>query len=222
MGRDRVVKPGGRYLRTGRIKAGVSVKTVLLTEGGTSTPVGTMTEEIHLVDTVGIPAIRRTTQLESPRLGMQRTLSMVEAGSLRPIAYEAHLPSLDVSARYQDGRVTGLRKKGTHTQLGSGLEIPSDAFDVGSIELLLRAIEFSDGWSGKFNLVDPVGGRVTRGRLVVGGGESVDDRDCWVVTSVVDRAHVAYAVAKDGSSIVRQSFSPRKGVTIEFVGQVTD
>jgi hypothetical protein len=216
MGRDRVVKPGGRYVDMGRIRPGSSVKDVIFRQGGAGQRVGTMTEEIVLANALGLPAVQRTTVLESEKLGVQRTLSVVEADSLRPMAYEAHLPSLDVSARYQDGRVTGLRKKGTHTQLGSGLEIPRDAFDIGSIEILIRAIDFSEGWAGKFNVVDPVGGRVTRGRLVVRGRENVDDSECWAVTSIVDTSRVEYAVARDGSSIVRQSFSPRKGVTIEF------
>lgn len=216
MGRDRVVKPGGRHIDASRVETGSSVKSVYFREGGKATRIGTMTEQIERTDAVGIPAIRRTTVLESSKLGSQRTLAVVEADSLRPLAYEAHLPSLDVSARYQDGRVTGLRKKGTHTQLGSGLEIPRDAFDIGSIELLVRSIKLADGWSGQFNVADPVGGRVTRGRLVVRGEESAEGHGCWHVTSIIDSARVDYLVTKDGSSIVSQRFSPRKGVTIEF------
>lgn len=216
MARDRVLKPDGRIIDTGRISAGTFVRNVLFHQGGKATRVGSVTEEIDLIDALGIPAIRRVTKMESKQLGDQRTLCVVESKGLRPLAYEAHLPTLDVSARYQDGRVTGVRKEKNHTQIGSGLEIPGDVFDIGSLELVLRAVEFSEGWSGIFNVADPIGGRVTRGRLEVTGEQKLDRTDCWVVRSTIDKASVDYRVAKDGSAILSQSFSPRKGVTVEF------
>lgn len=216
MAKERVLKPGCRHFDMSRIVAGTTVKDVLFHQGRASERVGSMTEEIDFVEAVDVPAIRRATMLDSPKLGQQRTLSVVESATLRPLAYEAHMQSLDVSARYQDGRVTGLRKQGNHTQLGSGLEIPRDVLDLGSIELVLRVIEFSEGWTGRFNAADPVGGRVTRGTLEVVGEDNVGGQDCWIIRSTVDVSRVEYRVAKDGSAILTQAFSPRKGVTIEF------
>jgi len=214
----RVLKPGGRLVRPDRVRAGTSVKAVMLRNEDTESRVGTMTEQVDRIDSLGVPAIRRITELESATLGDQRTLAVVHAESLHPLAYEAHLPTMDVSARYQGNRVTGIRKQGNQTQIAGGLEIPGDVFDIGSIELLLRAVELSAGWAGILNLADPVGARVTRGRLEVRGEEVAEGVDCWSVTSIVDGSKVDYLVAKDGDSIVRQSFSPRPGVTIEFVG----
>jgi hypothetical protein len=217
MARQITLKAGGRNFDTGRIRSATSVKSIRIHRDGKSISAGTITEEIDIVDALGVPAIKRMTTLESNKLGEQKTMTVVAADGLRPLAYEAHLHGLDISARYQDGRVTGVRKQGKRTQIGSGLEIPRDAFDIGSIELLLRAVDLGSGWSARLNVADPMGGRVARGSLEVTGKEPVDGTSCWVVRSTVDKSAVDYWVAADGSAILRQQFSPEKGLTIEFV-----
>jgi hypothetical protein len=217
MAKQITLKAGGRNFDPGRIKAGTSVKSIVINRGSVTERTGTITETIDLIDALGIPAIRRATFLDSNKLGEQRTMTVVAADGLRPLAYEAHLHGIDVSARYQDGRVTGVRKQGKRTQIGSGLEIPTDVFDIGSIELLLRAVTFGDGWSARLNVADPLGGRVTRGALEVIGRDTVDGTPCWVVRSTVDTSSVDYWVAADGPTLVRQSFSPEKGLRIDFV-----
>lgn len=217
MAKQITLKAGGRNFDPRRIKAGTSVKSIVIHKGTTTERTGTITETIDLIDALGVPAIRRGTFIDSNKLGEQRTLTVVAADGLRPLAYEAHLHGIDVSARYQDGRVTGVRKQGKRTQIGSGLEIPADAFDIGSIELLLRAVALEDGWSARLNVADPLGGRVTRGALEVTGHETIDGKACWIVRSTVDKSSVDYWVSEDGSTLVRQSFSPEKGLRIDFV-----
>jgi hypothetical protein len=212
-----VLKPGARALDTRRIRASTDRKTIWVGRaGGEANEAGTVTEEIDLVAHDGRPAIRRTLVVDSKVTGNQRTVIVVDAETLRPIAHETRAAKLKVNAHFSPGKVSGIRKEGNHTQAMGGLEVPKDVLDLSSIELVLRAVDLSEGWSAKLNAADPIGGRVVRVNLDVTGSETIDGHDCWIVESKVDRSTVSYWIARDEPKILKQAFSPSKGVKVEF------
>ena len=121
-------------------------KRVVIAQGGMRRVVGTTTEEITLVETAGLPALRRTQVLESEELGDRRSETTVFRESFLPHSHLHVTEAYTLTLGYQGTILAGEKRFADGRIVPIDASVRSPVFDAHSVEMVLRVLPLVDGY----------------------------------------------------------------------------
>ncbi|MDB4950334.1 MAG: hypothetical protein JWM27_2983, partial [Gemmatimonadetes bacterium] len=124
-----------------------------IVRGEGSTPVGTLTDEVSVVQSGGRPALLRVLSLQSAR-GALIDSTVSDARTLAPISQRSTQPRRSIALTFERGRMTGSVTPvgGAPVKVDTAGAVP--AFDSSSWDLVLRALPLREGLSVRYAVFD--------------------------------------------------------------------
>jgi hypothetical protein len=183
--------------------------------------VGTITEEIALVETAGPPALRRTQVLESVELGDRRSETTVIRESFLPHSHLDVTEAYTLTLSYHGTRLAGEKRFADRQVVPIDASVESPVFDAHSVEMVLRVLPLADGYAAELPVFHAGRGvemvisvRVLGREMLRSAGDGVDT---WRVRTDWEGVTQYYWVGARSRELLRQSSQLSEGVQLEFV-----
>lgn len=195
-------------------------KRVVLTRAGIDRVAGTTTETIDVIEVDGRPALRRTQTLESDLLGHRETTTVVARATFEPISHHDAYAGQTLSLRYDGLTVAGTLQRQDGRVEPIHLTLPRPAFDSHSVEMVLRVLPLTTGYSARLPAFHANTMHVIWVTLRVPGTEPVDaggeNEDAWIVQVDFGHAQQTYWIGQTSRELLKQSSVLKAGTTLTF------
>lgn len=150
----------------------------------------------------------------------QRDTTVVAWPSLAPISHASHSGEEVEMMAVADGQIRGRFLLGNLDE-PTEAALPAGAFGPGTKERIVRSLPFAQGYTATVRIAD-LRGEVKTDTITVTGQGTVTrsdgtERTVWLVDMIeTGDPTTTYAVDAETREILRMSFSPRPGMTIEM------
>jgi len=195
-------------------------KRVLIVEGLNPRSVGSISEEILLVEVAGQLALRRTQLLESPELGDRSSVTVVFRDTFLPHSHFDITNAYNISVAYKGTAVAGKKQVAGGKVIAIRADLRAPVFDAHSIEMVLRLLPLTDDYVAELPVFHAARGERMMVTLQAIGREIVTDSmgslDAWKIRTEWDGVTQYYWRGVEDQQLVRQSSRLKAGVYLEF------
>lgn len=199
-------------------------KTIALIEEGIERVVGTTTEQIELLEVDGQLALQRTQAARSDILGDRLSTTVVLRSTFSPLSHHDQHAGATVSLDYRGLEVSGMRQTPQGNVGPIQVRLDRPAFDAHSVEMILRLMPLSQGYSymlpafhaGLAQVLEITVAVTGRQEVHAGRGRQVP---AWIVQTEWGRSHavVTYWIGGQPAELLKQSSILPSGAVLQFV-----
>lgn len=204
-----------------RLGPQADTKRVVLTQAGIDRAAGTTTETIDTIEVDGRPALRRTQTLESDLLGQREATTVVARATFEPISHHDAHAGQALSIRYDGMTVAGTLQRQDGRVEPIHLTLPRPVFDSHSVEMVLRVLPLTTGYSARLPAFHTNTMRVIWITLRVQGAETVnaggEEEDAWILQVDFGHAQQTYWIGQMSRELLKQSSVLEAGTTLTFI-----
>ena len=199
-----------------RLRLGVDSLAIFLVRGRDTTRIGTVWDELRVIETSRGPRLQRIYRGHNELLGVRLDTIVSTFPSLAPVS------QWSVSARSRErldfsaGRVTGLIGLTDGGSAPVNLELPTPVYSSATFDLLLRAGPLSPGRSVTVPALVPSARTVIRLSADVVGGEDIGSEECWRVDADFAGSAVSFWIGKESRRLCQQVMHLQPGVELLF------